>query len=255
MNLYVVTGTSKGLGRALADALAARANSFTIEMGRASSAKNASNTLLDADFSENESIERAFAELSLRIAGLTFEHAVLINNAGVVLPVARFDQLDQVGLNNNMQVNLIAPILMTTLFANITRGIARERLVIGISSGAAKRAVRGWTAYCASKAGLEMATRVMAEEAAEFDPSLTICTLAPGVVDTPMQAIVRSQSADAFPDVARFQNMHASGQLRDATNVARDIIDLIHPPASNSRGSSPLKNGGNYDIRILTPQS
>ena len=250
MNLYVVTGTSKGLGRALADTLAGRENSLTIEMGRASSAKNAANTLLEADFSNTESIERAFAQLAARIRGLTFEHAVLINNAGVVLPVARFDKLGGQELNNNIHVNLVAPILTTTLFANLTRGIARERLVIGISSGAAKRAIRGWTAYCASKAGLEMATRVMAEEAAEFDPTLTICSLAPGVVDTPMQASVRSQSAEAFPDVARFQDMHASGQLREANDVARDIIDLIHP----SSGSSPLKNGGNYDIRTLHSQ-
>ncbi len=249
MNLYVVTGTSKGLGRALADLLAKRDGSTTYEVGRATTAKNAANTLLEADFSNTQSIERAFVELAAQINGKTFQRAVLINNAGVVLPVTRFDKLDAASLNNNLQVNLLAPILATTLFANLTRGVAHERLVIGISSGAAKRAIRGWTAYCATKAGLEMATRVMAEEAASFDPSLTICTLAPGVVDTPMQAIVRGQAADAFPDVARFRDMHETGALRNAKEVARDIIDLIRP----SSGASVLKNGGNYDIRELKP--
>ena len=251
MNLYVVTGTSKGLGRALADVLAMQEKNIVIEIGRATSTKNARNTLLEADFSNLDSIERAFANVAAHINGKTFEHAVLINNAGVVLPVARFDKLDVTGINNNIAVNLAAPILTTTLFANLTRDIARKRLVISISSGAAKRAIRGWTAYCASKAGLEMATRVMAEEAAALDPTLTICTLAPGVVDTPMQAIVRSQAVDDFPDVARFRDMHSTGALSDATAVARDIIDLIHPPSG--QGESPLKNGGNYDIRTLKP--
>jgi benzil reductase ((S)-benzoin forming) len=251
MNLYVVTGTSKGLGRALADVLAMQEQNVVIEIGRATSAKNARNTLLEADFANALSIEHAFTELAAHIAGKTFGHAVLINNAGVVLPVARFDKLNRVSLTNNIDVNLTAPILTTTLFANLTRGMARQRLVIGISSGAAKRAIRGWTAYCASKAGLEMATRVMAEEAAAFDPTLTICTLAPGVVDTPMQAIVRSQAAEDFPDVARFQDMHETGALRSAADVARDIIDLIHPPSG--AGESPLKNGGNYDLRTLKP--
>jgi len=251
MNLYVVTGTSKGLGRAIADELAMRVNCVTIEIGRATSAKNASNTMLEADFSNAQSIEHAFAALAAHIRGKTFQRAVLINNAGVVLPVVRFDKLDSGSLNNNLQVNLLAPILATTLFANLTRAVANERLVIGISSGAAKRAIRGWTAYCAAKAGLEMATRVMADEAAEFDPTLAICTLAPGVVDTPMQATVRGQAADAFPDVARFRDMHATGALREANAVARDIIDLIQPSA----GISVLKNGGNYDIRELKPTS
>lgn len=249
MNLYVITGTSKGLGRALADELAAVGMSMTIEMGRAFSGKNAANTLIEADFSDISSIERAFAELTAIIAEQRFDHAVLINNAGVVTPVARFDALESQALRQNIDVNLVAPILTTKFFANATRDLAKHRMVIGVSSGAAKRAVRGWTAYCAAKAGLEMATRVMALEAAECDPSLVICSLAPGVIDTPMQAHIRQTRADAFPEVQRFREMHETGVLRDRNAVARDIISLIHPTVGDCR----LHNGGNYDIRELIP--
>jgi benzil reductase ((S)-benzoin forming) len=247
MNLYIVTGTSKGLGRALADELAVSDKNMTIEMGRAFSGKNASNTLLEADFSSISSIEKAFADLTPIIATQHFDHAVLINNAGVVAPVARFDLLDAEAVANNIHVNLTAPIITTKLFANATRNIAKRRMVIGISSGAANRAVQGWTAYCAAKAGMEMATRVMAAEAADNDPTLIICSLAPGVVDTPMQALIRGVSPQDFPDVARFRDMKETGVLRDANAVARDIISLIHPAS----GESPLQNAGNYDIRNL----
>ncbi len=248
MNLFVVTGTSRGLGRALADELALNTQNMVVEMGRGISGKIGSNTLLEADFADMRSVESAFNSLALLLDGMQFEFAALINNAGVVLPVARFEFLDATSLGNNFTVNLTAPIVATSAFAKITRHIAKKRLVVGISSGAAKRAVRGWTAYCAAKSALEMATRVMAEEARESDPSLAICTLAPGVVDTAMQTTIRSISADAFPDVARFRDMKESGALRDATAVARDIISLLHPPSGQER----LLNGGNYDIRELS---
>ena len=102
----------------------------------------------------------------------------------------------------------------------------------------------GWSAYCAAKAALEMATRVAALEASTSDPSLTICSLAPGVVDTDMQGLIRGTSEKEFPDVARFRAMKADGVLRDAHDVSREIVALI--------AANRLTNGGNFDIRELT---
>lgn len=245
-DLYVVTGTSKGLGRAIADALAENEQNVVIEIGRAFSGKNTRNTLLEADFSDLTSIELAFAALSKHIAAQKFTRATLINNAGVVAPIERFDRLHTDALTNNLMVNLAAPMVAAREFATRTRECARERLIVGISSGAAKRAVRGWSAYCAAKAGLEMACRIAAEESRETDPTLTICTLAPGVVDTPMQAHIRATSAEVFPEVSRFRDMKQNGVLRDANAVARDIISLLIPP-----GRDKLQHGGNVDIREL----
>jgi len=242
-NLFVVTGTTKGLGQALALELGGDPNNFVVEISRGVSGKSGSNTLLHADFADLDSIALAFAALDGLLQGKHFAKAVLINNAGVVLPVARFDALEAAPLNQNMTVNVVAPILATGAFAKMTREIAADRMVVNISSGAAKRAVRGWTAYCAAKAALEMATRVMAEEARESDPSLSVCSLAPGVVDTPMQATIRDVTTEQFPERERFRQMKESGALRDAAAVARDIISLLN--------TGRLANGGNYDIREL----
>lgn len=247
MNLYVITGTSRGLGRALADELAGNAENFVVEMGRATPAQNARNTLLEADFADKNSVTRAFAALGVLLQGRHFSFAALINNAGVVLPVARFDALDPAALEINFAVNVTAPILAAGAFATLTRGMADQRLIVGISSGAAKRAVRGWTAYCAAKCALEMATRVMAAEAEASDPGLVICTLAPGVIDTGMQSAIRAIPEGAFPEVARFREMKESGALRDATAVARDIISVLQP----TTGQAILLNGGNHDIREI----
>jgi benzil reductase ((S)-benzoin forming) len=242
MNLAIVTGTTKGLGAALADVLAADANNFVVTLSRAPTAGTGPFNF-NLDVSDLNAIEPAFALVVACIGRQHFNRAVLINNAGVASPVGAFDQIATAAIGQNMIVNVAAPMVLTRLFALATRPLAAQRLVVNISSGAAKRVVAGWSAYCASKAALEMATRVAAIEASTNDPTLAVCSLAPGVVDTPMQALIRSASETEFPDVARFRAMKAEGALRDAHDVARDIVNLIE--------TNRLTNGGNFDIREL----
>jgi benzil reductase ((S)-benzoin forming) len=245
--LYVITGVSRGLGRALIDVVSETNSNFNIEIGRGVSAIYARNAFIGADFQDIAALDSALQTLPKLIAQASndakFDRAVLINNAGVVEPVGAFDTLEAAALAMLININVTAPLVVSRAFANAKRGLARSRLIVNISSGAAKRAITGWTAYCTSKAALEMATRVMAEESSRNDPSLAVCSLAPGVVDTPMQAQLRTHDEQSFPDIERFRSMKRDGALRDAHAVARDIISIIE--------SNKLANGGNFDIREM----
>lgn len=248
MKLYVITGTTKGIGAALVQCLRDGDENMVIEIsrglaGRAASHSNAANAFIDADFGDVAALDVALQSLPTLIGARTFTHAYLVNNAGVVNPVDRFDRLEAADLARNITVNVTAPILIAKAFANATRGRAAKRMIVNISSGAAKRPVVGWTAYCTAKAGLEMATRAMAQDAATDKSELIICSLAPGVVDTPMQAVIRETTLDAFPDRERFRAMKHDGVLRGADAVAQDIIKLLD--------SNKFTNGGNYDIREI----
>ncbi len=239
MDLYIVTGTTHGIGAALQAVLSGRPDTRLVCLSRAADAAGPVGNV-HIDLRDADAIEPAFAKV-LALAGEgRFDRAVLINNAGVAQPVARFDTQNAAALAENLAVNVIAPMLLTGLFANAFRDRAQTRLVVNISSGAAKRAIAGWSAYCTSKAGLEMATRVAALEA---EPALAICSLAPGVVDTPMQAVVRGADPRAFPDRARFEAMKNDGTLRPAADVARDILAAIE--------AGKLTNGGNFDLRDM----
>ena len=240
MNLFLVTGTSKGLGAALRDELAQDAGNVVICFSRAPSNADAPINI-HVDLADIASIAPAFSTCESMIASRQWQLAVLINNAGVVGPVDNFDRLDPLAIANNINVNLVAPMVLQGLFASATRSCAKQRLVVNISSGAARRAIAGWTVYCAAKAGLEMATRAAA---LVIDEGLTICSLAPGVVDTPMQAQVRALNESAFPDVARFRAMKIDRVLREAGDVARDIVKLIR--------ENKLTHAGNFDIREMT---
>ena len=224
MNLYVVTGTTRGLGAALCEAIARDADNELIALGRAPDAPVPGGSRIQLDLADSRAIERTCDRIEQRIRGRHYEKAVLINNAGVVEPVAPLEQVPAEALERNLVVNLVAPMLLMRRFLLMTEGVAVLRRIINISSGAGRRPIAGWSGYCAAKAGLDMASRVAALEAESRRHPVEVVSLAPGVIDTDMQATVRSQSEDRFADVERFRRMKAEGQLRAAADVAADIL-------------------------------
>jgi benzil reductase ((S)-benzoin forming) len=231
MNLYIVTGTRRGLGAALAKRLAADKGNELITLSRP-----------EVDFADSVSVARAFDGIEARIKGRRYDKAVLINNAGIVEPVAPLDRADPADIERNLVVNLVAPMVLMRRFIAATEHVKLRR-VINISSGAGRRPISGWSAYCAAKAGLDMATRVVALEAQGRGMALEAVSLAPGVIDTGMQDTVRAASVEDFADVERFRQMKAEGQLRPADDVAEDIL--------RAEREGRLKGDAVLDLRTL----
>lgn len=225
MNLFVVTGTTRGLGHALAARIARDPANELVAIARAASGPIEGGWRIEADMADTTAVESAGDALEKRIAGRAFDRAVLINNAGVVSPVGPLDQVDAAEVERNLVVNLVAPMLLMRRFLQATAHVKLRR-VINISSGAARRPIFGWSAYCTAKAGLDMASRAVALEAQERGHAVEVTSLAPGVIDTPMQATVRGASKEAFIDVERFRAMKEEGVLRPADDVAADILRL-----------------------------
>jgi benzil reductase ((S)-benzoin forming) len=226
MNLYIVTGHTKGLGAALVQRLGRLPDNEIIALGRAPEGPIAGGAQLQVDLADLRALEAAFDRLEARVAHRRYEKAVLVNNAGVVSPVGMLDRIDAGEIAGNLTVNLVAPLVLMRRFLHATATIAKRRRVINISSGAGRRAIFGWGAYCAAKAGLDMATRVAALEAEAAHTGVELVSLAPGVIDTAMQGVIRSCSPEEFVDVERFRQMKASGELREAGDVADDILRL-----------------------------
>lgn len=224
MNLYIVTGTSRGLGRALAQAIAQSADNELVALGRGAGTQVPGSAWIELDLADARAIETACDRVEERLRGKQYAKAVLINNAGIVEPVAPLDAVPADLLERNLVVNLVAPLLLMRRFLVMTEALAPLRRIVNISSGAGRRPIFGWSAYCAAKAGLDMASRVVALEAEARGLAIEVASLAPGVIDTDMQATVRSKDAKAFADVERFRQMKEEGQLRPAADVAADIL-------------------------------
>jgi NAD(P)-dependent dehydrogenase (short-subunit alcohol dehydrogenase family) len=106
---------------------------------------------------------------------------VLVNNAGVMDPIARLTDCDPQDWANNIEINLIGVFngvrAVLPIFQRNDSGV-----VINISSGAATNALVGWSAYCVAKAGVAMLTKSIALETA--DSNLRVYGLQPGMVNT-----------------------------------------------------------------------
>ncbi len=231
-SLAFVTGVSGGLGAALAKALL-DGGFEVVGIGRraADGLADARFRLIECDLADVRAVAAAAAMLA-DAASARPSRAVLVNNAAVAGPIGALGTLAPSQVADAIAVNLASPAVLCDAFC---RAFAQgERRVINVSSGAAAMALPGSAVYCASKAALESLTRTLAAEM--HDPAFRAVAIRPGIIDTPMQAFMRSQPASRLPDVAKFVEFHRGGQLAAADDVAARIVArLVLGPVDNGR--------------------
>ncbi|MCK9367659.1 MAG: SDR family oxidoreductase [Metallibacterium scheffleri] len=240
MTKAVLTGHSRGLGAALAAALLARGIA-TLGLARRDNAALAARypQLLREvvlDLSDSAALRSWLdgGELHTWLAGAA--RVLLINNAGVVGPVGALDVQSPAQLARAVALNVSAPLMLAAAFAASNTA---ERRIVHISSGAARQPIAGWSFYCASKAALDQHARTVAADAT---PGVRICSLAPGVIDTDMQAAVRASDPARFPQHARFVAMHAEGALLAPAAVAERLLDYLLGDAFGAQAVADLRD-------------
>ncbi|MEP7084091.1 MAG: SDR family NAD(P)-dependent oxidoreductase [Betaproteobacteria bacterium] len=226
MDLYIVTGASRGLGLAFARQLAADPAHCVLGISRAGvPAGVAAWRDLRVDLGTRSGLAAGAAGIVAAFAAQSWTRAVLINNAGMIEPLGIRGRIDAARLQQNIAVNLIAPMVLMNAFLGASMAVP-ARSVINISSGSGRRPMAGSGAYCAAKAGLDMASRVAALEEERTSNPARITSLAPGIIETDMQVAARNAKEEEFPEVARFRAFKSEGLLKSADEVARKIILL-----------------------------
>lgn len=172
------------------------------------------------DVTDHEALSRFASEAEQRLGPID----LWVNNAGLLDPIGALREVSPDHVRTHFEVNLLGVFHGTRVFLERLHGAERTGTIVNISSGAAVRPIQGWGAYCAGKAAVDMLTRVTAQE--ERPHGIRAYALAPGVIETGMQELIRRQDETAFPDVERFREMHASGNLLDAESPAPAILRL-----------------------------
>lgn len=243
-HLFCITGTTRGIGKALIAAALELPDSFVVSLSRAEAFLWDRHQNIHMDLNDTDRISSVFAAIHFDFRQLgRLKNTVLINNAGVLDPIAPINDCDDGLLAQNIRVNLIAPMVLTRHFFHYSRSFQGRKWVINITSGASKVPYSGWSAYGAAKSGLEMATRAMALEFTQIDPTFHVCAVAPGTVDTAMQAKIRSCTAKQFPQVDKFHQLKSSGALHPPARTASALIRLWM--------EGRFENGGRYDLREM----
>lgn len=225
----IITGHSRGIGAALAEALLAQGVAV-LGLARASNdelAERYPDLLSQAglDLADSRVLARWLDESDMLLRFLAgADQAILINNAGTLHPMGA-PGLPQGHLQiaQAVSLNVTAPLMLTDAFVSLTSGVA-DRRVLHLSSGAGRAPYAGWSVYGATKAALDLHAR-----AVQLDkvPGLRVASVAPGVVDTAMQGEIRGSSETAFPGKARFDALKRDGALADPQVVAQQMVRYL----------------------------
>jgi NAD(P)-dependent dehydrogenase (short-subunit alcohol dehydrogenase family) len=192
MAIALITGGSKGLGRALTFTLLERGWSVVIDgrdsesLAEAERSLNGGNRLVViAGDVADPSHRRALVDAAERLGGLD----LLVNNASTLgaSPLPWLADITSDILRSTYEVNVVAPVALTQAALPLLRDSERPR-VLNVSSDAAVEAYEGWGGYGSSKAALDHLSAVLAAE----EPELTVWAVDPGDMRTQMHQ-------DAFP--------------------------------------------------------
>ncbi|WP_416192638.1 SDR family NAD(P)-dependent oxidoreductase [Neisseria sp. CCUG12390] len=218
----IITGHTGGLG----EALAAHYLQGSMEVwGIARRSLPAQNGLRQSavDLADTEGLAAWLQRGEIDAFMQDTDELVLINNAGTVFPSAVCGKQRPSEIAAAVGLNITAPLL----FSNHVLAVRPENLqvkIVHISSGAGRNAYPGWSVYGASKAALDHHLRCVE---AENHHNVKVCSIAPGVVDTDMQAQIRAQDGGDFPILPRFQQLHANQELSPPETAAKIIASMI----------------------------
>jgi NAD(P)-dependent dehydrogenase (short-subunit alcohol dehydrogenase family) len=240
--VIIVTGASRGIGAAASAALAkagatvvltARDGKLTEEVARTIGGAASARA---CDVSDYVAFEALVAETKARFGRLD----ALVNNAGVIEPIASIAESDPKAWARNIDINLTGAYhaIRAVLPGMLAAG---GGTIVNVSSGAAIRPLEGWSAYCSGKAGLHMLTRAIALETA--GKGIRVFGFQPGTTDTDMQVLIRASGVNPVSQIPR-------EKLTPVALPAASIVYLCTPAADDLNGQEFSLNDVSFRARL-----
>ena len=210
-----ITGTSKGIGKAIAELLLAN-NYLVFGFSRNNNIKHKNFTFIKIDLSNLDQVQK------LQLPKVQSEEIILVNNAATIGEISPLHLKAENAIINEYNLNSITPTLLCKHF--IQTYPTEKKLILNISSGAANKAIASWSTYCATKSALDSLTAVIDEEKHQ---NLKILSISPGVVDTNMQEEIRNADPKKFPLHQNFVDYYANNELISPKLVALKLLEII----------------------------
>ncbi|KAL3041201.1 hypothetical protein OYC64_019414 [Pagothenia borchgrevinki] len=239
--LCIITGASRGFGRTVARELSrlvkpgsvliltarSEENLRSLEVELAGSEAGKSGLLVQcvpADLAQMEGLQ-SVVSASRAAFSEQIDHVILVNNAASLGDVSRFTSsfTDMAEVDSYLSLNVTSCLCLTArLLQALPPRSGLCRSVINITSLCALQPFKSWALYCTGKAAREMMFRVLAAE----EPDLRVLSYSPGPLDTEMQLVARSSTAD--PDLKKtFSDMFSAGQLLTCEASCAKLMKLL----------------------------
>jgi benzil reductase ((S)-benzoin forming) len=250
MNCYIITGSSRGLGAAITAGLFSNDSLIhsisrhrNKEIIKEAECAGAVLHWHETDLNNSSILESLLEGIFDTLDQKKLDGIYLVNNAAVLQPIKPIDRSDSEQIVQNINVNLVAPILLSSLFIKLTADWKMKKRIINISSGAGKKPHYGWSTYCSAKSGLDIFTRCVAIEQEERQYPVQIVSFTPGIIDTDMQSEIRSTNVNDFIERDAFIKYKDQGKLLPPDLVAGKVLNLLF--------EEEIIQGGIYDIREM----
>jgi len=221
-SLVWITGASGGIGRALAETVP-WTDTRVIGISRS---PTEGIEHFPVDLADPGSWAGVGAAFQKELAGFDGDRVLFAQAAGTLDPIGFAGEVDSDAYAANVILNSAAPQVLGHLFLEAVRDLRCARHLLILTSGAASSVYPGWSSYGAAKAATDQWVRDVGAEQS-IRGGAHVVSIAPGTVDTGMQAQLRETSEHDFPKRQKFLDLHAEGKLTDPDDAARDIWSLL----------------------------
>jgi NAD(P)-dependent dehydrogenase (short-subunit alcohol dehydrogenase family) len=237
MSVVLVTGGTRGIGLAIADAFAAQGDTVAVCARRP--AEGVAHAFFPADLREPESCEALIASVMATFGRLD----VLVNNAGGS-PAADAATMSPRFSDKIVKLNLMAPFWLSQQANAVMQTQDDGGVIVNIASVSGIRASPGTSAYGAAKAGLLSLTKTLA---VEWAPKVRVTAVTPGLIAT-------EYAKDHYPDFDAIAATVPAGRFGTPEDVANATVFLASPAAAYASGTSLVLDGGGEWPAFLRPK-
>lgn len=240
-SIALVTGASRGIGKAIAEELASKGatviGTATSEAGANGITENLAKIQSESkgmvlNVSDAENINSVMNTIAQEVGAIT----ILVNNAGITR-----DNL-LMRMKEDEWHNVIDTNLSSVYYTSkaVLRGMMKAKTgrIINVSSVVGSSGNPGQSNYCASKAGINGFTRSLAQEIGSR--GITVNAVAPGFIESDMTAVLPEEQKKAL------MNQIPLGRLGSTSEIAKTVAFLASEDAAYISGQTLHVNGGMY---------
>ncbi len=235
--LSIVTGATGGLGKEISKSILAQQGKLVfvardmhkIDLFEREIEESKKNSFykVKANLSSNDDlqdIEKILIEVMQKNSEV--EEVFLFNNASTIDPIALIEDVSFEEVSKALTVNIASAYALTSILLRLKYKFTIAKItIINISSGVSINAVTGWSAYCISKAGLNMLSKCISSE--NSDGGVFSVSINPGPINTDMQKKIRNADAEKVPVTKRFETMYTEDKLQSASSVTEKIFRVL----------------------------
>lgn len=226
---FLITGTSRGIGEALAQTLLEEGNTVLgIARGRSAALKSAKYHHLTMNLANASRLGQIMEKVDEIVGHKGFDFVCLVNSASAVEPLGAIEKCPANEIDAHVRISMIAPMILTSLFIRRFADGRMRKKVAFITGGSAFTALPHESIYCGAKAGVTLFAQAVGLEQKDKECGFEVITIGPGMVDTYMHQVARSKNKEDYVWVDLAKDVYEKGELQDPGKVAEKLSIILN---------------------------